>query len=175
MRARDRHPLPFSPALVEGVVRSGDQRGRELGFPTANLPVGHDVVRRDGVWAGVAHLPGDLGGSSWVTAISVGRRPTFYGRDGIRLLEAHLVGFRGDLYGSAIQVELHEHLRPMRAFGDTATLIDQLRRDVAGARSWARRRGLGELLREDAEPAHPFASSAPGRGWRSTEQLEGIR
>ncbi|WP_418057464.1 riboflavin kinase [Pimelobacter simplex] len=170
MRARDMHRLPIPPVLVEDVVRRGDQRGRELGFPTANLPVGHDLVRQDGVWAGVVHLPAGFGGSSWIAAISIGRRPTFYGRDGIRLLEAHLVGFRGDLYGSAIQVELHEHLRPMRAFGDAGALIDQLRLDVEGARSWARRSGLGDLLRPLAH-----ASAATGRAWRSTEQPEGIR
>lgn len=75
---------------VRGVVAHGDQRGRELGFPTANLVVDDDIYTGlvDGVWAGRCALPD---GRSVASAVSIGRRSTFYGRVGPRLLEAHLL------------------------------------------------------------------------------------
>lgn len=131
-----------SHVLIEGVVERGDQRGRELGFPTANIEVGHDVLRRDGVWAGLVHLDDGLVTSPLVAAVSVGRRPTFYDKLGLRLLEAHLLGFSDDLYGQRIRVELCRRLRPMRAFEDADSLVRQLHLDVAGTRTWATEHGL---------------------------------
>ena len=132
--------------LVEGVVEHGDQRGRELGFPTANLVVAEDVVRRDGVWAGLVHLLGVPDSQPWISAVSVGRRPTFYDKQSPRLLEAHLIGFRGDLYGRPIRVELHARLRPMRAFESADALVRQLWADVADTQRWAIAHDLGALL-----------------------------
>jgi FAD synthase len=117
---------------VAGVVVVGDQRGRELGFPTANLvmPAGIDGVR-DGVYAGTF-----TGGSAVErpAAISIGRRPTFY-EDGARLLEAHVVDFNGDLYGELAVVSLVEFLRPQCRFRDRAALVTALERDVARTRA----------------------------------------
>jgi FAD synthase len=81
--------------LIAGTVEHGDQRGRELGFPTVNLPIEEGIVG-DGVWVGTVTL-GD--GSAYAATVSVGRRVTFYGRNGFRLVEAYLLDFSGDLYG----------------------------------------------------------------------------
>jgi riboflavin kinase/FMN adenylyltransferase len=134
---------PPSTIVVEGVVQHGDERGRELGFPTANLAVSSRRIRQDGVWAGLVHLHGDRAGPGWITAVSVGRRPTFYDRGGIRLLEAHLIGFDGDLYDRRIRVALCERLRPMRAFRSAEALVHQLHVDVADTVAWATRNAGG--------------------------------
>ena len=119
--------------LIAGTVEHGDQRGRELGYPTANLPVA-ECVAGDGVWAGTVTL-GD--GSAYAAAVSVGRRATFYGRDGIRLVEAHLLDFDGDLYGQWVEVRLCSRLRLQRRFPDAGALVEQMRQDVADTRAWA--------------------------------------
>lgn len=79
--------------LVEGIVERGDERGRTLGFPTANIQLFDDQVE-DGVWGALIRIdPG-----TWaVAAVSVGRRRTFYAQDGAKLLEAYLIDFNGDL------------------------------------------------------------------------------
>lgn len=124
---------PFDPDAkaedVVGIVVPGDQRGRELGFPTANVPV-PDLRRPDGVYAGVVVLPD---GSRHLSAISIGTRPTYYS-DGERLLEANLLDFQGDLYGQQIRVELLRFLRPQVAYTTERALIEQLEQDVAQTR-----------------------------------------
>ena len=132
-------PLPrreSAPPVLEvrGVVEHGDERGRTLGFPTANVAVPEHGLR-DGVWAGTVRVGPD--GAEHVAAVSVGHRPTYYGRDGARLLEAHLLDFSGDLYGREVVVSLHVRLRPQRRFSGSADLVQQLRRDVADTRAWA--------------------------------------
>jgi len=126
-----------SPIVVTGVVVPGDQRGRLLGFPTANLPLDVGGLS-DGVYAGT--VIDETDGSTHLAAVSVGRRTSFYGRDGERLLEAHLLDYAGDLYGHAIRVELHAKLRPQRRYRGAEALIEQLQRDVAATRTWARER-----------------------------------
>ncbi|SHN47933.1 riboflavin kinase [Cryptosporangium aurantiacum] len=128
------------PIVVQGVVRPGDRRGRLLGFPTANLH-DTDAVRLDGVYAGAVLLD-DAGTGAVPAVVSVGRRPTYYGGEGVRLLEAYLLDWAGDLYGRLIRVELHRHLRPQRRFEGTADLIGQIARDVAATRTWA---GAGSI------------------------------
>ncbi|WP_206438951.1 riboflavin kinase [Streptomyces scabichelini] len=119
-------------ALIEGRVEHGDRRGRELGFPTANLVLGDESVS-DGVWAGLVQLPD---GATYGAAVSVGRRATFYGRDGIRLLEAHLLDFSGDLYGQWLRVGLDHRIRPQRRFSEVEALVQQMHQDIADARLW---------------------------------------
>ncbi|KUO06144.1 riboflavin kinase [Streptomyces caeruleatus] len=133
---------------VIGVVRSGDRRGRRLGFPTANL---HDVgaVRRDGVYAATVGL--EPNGPTFVAVVSVGHRPTYYGPDGLRLLEAHLLGFKGDLYGRTVLVTLRHRLRPQRRFDTSPALVRQLQEDVRDTAQWAARNGLSHLI---TEPPH---------------------
>lgn len=131
--------------VVVGIVKQGDQRGRRLGFPTANL---HDVgeVRRDGVYAATVDLEPD--GPTYVAVVSVGHRPTYYGREGLRLLEAHLLGFHGDLYGHRVRVTLWHRIRPQRRFDTSSALIRQLQEDVTATAQWAARSGLGNLVTE---------------------------
>ena len=120
--------------LVRGTVEPGDQRGRELGFPTANIALRDPAGSvGDGVWAGWV---GRAAGSRIPAAISVGRRPTYYGADGYRLLEAHLLDFAGDLYGETLVVWLGSHLRDQQAYASAEDLITALKNDIATARRW---------------------------------------
>jgi hypothetical protein len=134
-----------STVVIEGFVEHGDERGRQLGFPTANL---HDVsaVRLDGVYAATFQIDPAGSGPRYVAAVSVGRRPTYYGRHGVRLLEAHLLDFHGDLYDRWVRVELRIRLRPQHRFTDTPTLVRQLRLDVEATRAWAMSNRLEHLL-----------------------------
>lgn len=123
---------------VCGRVVHGDQRGRTLGFPTANLELDErsagipcDEVLADGVWAGRCVL---RDGRSIPAAISIGRRRTFYGGDGPRLLEAHLIDFAEDLYGEEIRVHLDLWIRAQTAFATKEDLVDALESDVRYAR-----------------------------------------
>jgi FAD synthase len=124
------------PQFVEGVVEHGDKRGHELGFPTANVVIDDDVAS-DGVWAGTV----DVDGETYVAMVSVGRRATFYECDGIRLLEAHLLDFAGDLYDRRITVHLQCFLRPQRRFATVRILIKQMHRDLAATCVWWQQTG----------------------------------
>lgn len=117
---------------VVGEVVKGDQRGRLLGFPTANVEVPNAVcLPADGVYAGWYERPdGDL----HPCAINVGRRPTFYEHADSSLLEAHLLDFDGDLYGETARVRFAGFLRSERKFDGVDALITQLRTDVEHAR-----------------------------------------
>ncbi|MBO1267304.1 riboflavin kinase [Arthrobacter cavernae] len=121
------------PAIVEGTVEYGDQRGRTLGFPTANIPIlGNPEL--DGVWAGLV----ETGLVPFaVAAVSIGRRRTFYSGEGERLLEAHLLDTEQELYGQHLRVHLLERLRPQAAFPSVEALIEQLHEDVEQTRRWA--------------------------------------
>ena len=122
---------------IEGHVVHGDERGRTLGFPTANLPIEEGRIK-DGVWAGTVTWT-DLSGrvESHPAAISIGRRPTYYGGRGIRLLEAFLLDFTGNLYDKKIRVSLDERIRPQKRFTNSEALVQQLRDDVKQTRAWA--------------------------------------
>ena len=145
---------------VEGIVIPGDRRGRLLGFPTANVAVpAHQW--RDGVWAGTVQLDPAAGGPVHVAAVSVGHRPTYYGKNGPRLLEAHLLDFSGDLYGRRVLVGLHVRLRPQRRYAGSTELVEQLHRDGAGTRAWAAGTGRPQPL-----TASGAASTRPTTGGR---------
>jgi FAD synthase len=120
---------------LEGVVEYCDARGRELGYPTANISVPAGEIP-DGVWAGTVHLGSEGRGETYAAAVSVGHRPTYY-RKGTRLLEAHLLEYSGDLYGRILLVSLHFYIRPQRRFHGTEELAAQIRDDVAYVRFWA--------------------------------------
>jgi riboflavin kinase/FMN adenylyltransferase len=121
--------------VVRGVVEPGDQRGRTLGFPTANVALLDQAGEvGDGVWAGwVERADGTL----VPAAISVGRRTTYYGARGDRLLEAHLLDFHDDLYGEVLTVLLVRHLREQQAYDSSDSLIAALKNDVAATRAWS--------------------------------------
>ncbi len=122
------------PLTWQAVVVSGDRRGRELGFPTANLDLPAELVRPPaGVYAGLARLPD---GTSAAAAISIGRRPQFY-EDGPELVEVHLIDREVDLYGEVLEVALLARLRGQERFASLDDLLDQMRRDTATSREMA--------------------------------------
>jgi riboflavin kinase / FMN adenylyltransferase len=117
------------PHRIEGVVVRGDQRGRGLGFPTANLLLGeHTAVPADGVYA------------AWLVrrdqrlpaAVSIGTNPTFSGRE--RRVEAFALDFDGDLYGERVGLDFVAHLREMRRYESTEPLVHQIEQDVTDTR-----------------------------------------
>ena len=111
----------------------GDQRGRTIGFPTANVEIPNGMcVPSDGVYAGLYKRPD---GSEHPCAINLGRRPTFYVNAEHSLLEAYLMDFSGDLYGEVAVVQFVAFLRSERQFAGIDELKDQLQVDIAHARA----------------------------------------
>lgn len=118
------------PFFVDGDVVRGAGRGRTLGIPTANLALRNEALPRPGVYAADCHvLPA---GEPRAAVVNVGRRPTFGG--GETTLEAHLLDFAGDLYGSALRVGFRERLRDERRFEGPEALVKQIREDIEAAR-----------------------------------------
>lgn len=114
------------PYMIEGEVARGDRRGRELGFPTANLFPDERLVTPDfGIYAAFAN--------GHPAAVNVGVRPTFDSDLGL-LIEAYLIDFSGDLYGQNLRIAFVERLREERAFDDVDALIAQMNTDVEDAR-----------------------------------------
>ena len=108
------------------------RRGRDLGFPTANVEVPARVcMPSDGIYAGT-FVAED--GIERQTAISLGRRPTFYEDAGTSLLEAHVLDFDGDLYDQAVKVRFVARLRGEVRFDSADALVDQMHRDVEATR-----------------------------------------
>lgn len=116
------------PFEARGPVVQGDQRGRLLGFPTANVEVSNLVcLPADGVYAGWYERPN---GDIHPCAMNLGRRPTFYAHADSSLLEAHLIDFQGDLYGEHARVEFTHFLRNQRKFYGIDALKAQLKHDI---------------------------------------------
>jgi len=125
------HRLLGRPFEVRGVVTPGDRRGRTIGFPTANIPTTTDLqVPADGVYA-AWYIRED--GKQYPAAVNIGKRPTFYDDADRSLIEAHLIGFRGDLYGESAKVRFVRRLRGERKFEGLEALKEQLVKDVADA------------------------------------------
>jgi len=117
---------------VRGTVVTGDQRGRTIGFATANVEIPNGMcLPSDGVYAGVYRRPD---GSEHACAINLGRRPTFYVNAEHSLLEAHLLDFAGDLYGEDAAVTFVAFLRSEKQFAGIDELKTQLKLDVEHAR-----------------------------------------
>jgi riboflavin kinase/FMN adenylyltransferase len=114
---------------IEGVVLRGDRRGRELGYPTANLALGDYLRPKYGIYAVRVTLED---GTEHPGVASLGVRPTFEPPQ--ELLEAHLFGFEGDLYGRKIEVALHAFIREERKFDSVEALVAEMRKDEAQAR-----------------------------------------
>ncbi|HEX5540279.1 MAG TPA: bifunctional riboflavin kinase/FAD synthetase [Micromonospora sp.] len=133
------------PHRLEGVVVRGDQRGRELGFPTANLLIHrHAAVPTDGIYAawavrggvqrlGRSEFPQFGPGERLRAAVSIGTNPTFLGRE--RRVEAYLLDFEGDLYGERLALDFVAYLREQRRYDTIESLIAQIAEDVAQARA----------------------------------------
>ena len=126
--------------FVEGTVVGGDKRGRDLGFPTANMKLAPDCRLKHGVYAvtfrvgGVTHM----GVANW------GRRPQF--DDGAPVLETFVFDFSGDLYGETVDVGFVSYLRPEAKFPSLQGLIDQMHLDCAEARAVLAGMGPGTAL-----------------------------
>lgn len=119
------------PWEIEGRVEHGDQRGRTIGFPTANVALGEYLRPATGVYAIEARLD-EPGSPAWKGVANFGRRPTV---DGTSLwLEVHLFDYTGDLYGRHLRVALREYLRGERKFDGLAALRAQIAQDAAQAR-----------------------------------------
>ena len=128
---------------LQGQVVRGNQRGRTIGVPTANLDMIDQLIPADGVYAGRCMVDGAV----YPAAVSIGAMPTF--GENARQVEAHLIGFDGDLYGRMLTVEFVDWLRDQRKFSGVEELKRQLARDIAAA-----------TLRRDLDPARPIARSA---------------
>jgi riboflavin kinase/FMN adenylyltransferase len=143
------------PHSIRSSVVHGEQRGRELGYPTANLsPELEGFIPRDGVYAAWATVPAghpDAAGATvpagrpdgagatvpagrFGAAVSIGNNPTF---DGVpqKQVEAHLLDAKLDLYGQTIELEFVDYIRPMERFESAATLAAQMRVDEEQIRS----------------------------------------
>jgi riboflavin kinase/FMN adenylyltransferase len=114
------------PYELDGTVVSGDRRGGTLGYPTANLALGADlVVPPYGIYAGLAR--------GHRAAVSIGVNPHYGGHE--RRIEPHLLDFEGDLYGQRLVLELWRYLREERAFASEEELVAQIGRDVEQTRT----------------------------------------
>jgi riboflavin kinase/FMN adenylyltransferase len=114
---------------IAGVVQDGDKRGRELGYPTANLVLGDYQRPRYGIYAVRATLDD---GSEHPGVANLGIRPTFDPPQ--ELLETHLLDYSGDLYGRRMEVGLHAFIRAEQKFETIDALVAEMRRDEAAAR-----------------------------------------
>jgi riboflavin kinase/FMN adenylyltransferase len=127
--------------FVIGTVVGGDRRGRDLGFPTANIRLADDCLLRHGIYAVRFTRPD---GSAFGGVASFGRRPTF--DNGAPLLEVFVFDFSGCLYGEEVTVTFLEWIRPEEKFEAVAELVEQMNRDTARARDLVAQAGLGTVI-----------------------------
>lgn len=127
--------------FVNGAVQHGDKRGRELGYPTANIRLESDCDLALGIYA-VTLTRAD--GTLLPGVASYGRRPTF--DNGAVLLEVHVFDFAGDLYGETVRVALHAFLRGEERFTSIEALIEQMDRDSLAARAILASDGPGSAI-----------------------------
>jgi riboflavin kinase/FMN adenylyltransferase len=121
------------PYEVRGLVAHGDQRGRQLGYPTANVSVpGEILLPADGIYAGWLQR---ADGTVLPAALSLGRRPTFYEEAHASLLEAHVLDFSGDLYDEHVRVRFVRRLRGEVRFDAVDALVAQIAQDVEDTRA----------------------------------------
>jgi riboflavin kinase / FMN adenylyltransferase len=139
-RVRDAAICLGRPYELHGPVVRGFERGRTIGMPTANLACDDQVIPADGVYVAQCRV-NDI---AYPVALSIGTMPTFGGRQ--RQIEAHLIGYDGDLYGQSLAVGLIDWIRPQRKFASVPPLLHQLRRDIA----WA-------MERAGLDPSEPLA------------------
>lgn len=120
------------PYSIRGVVVEGERRGRELGFPTANLQVRdpEKLLPHEGIYATRVRTEA---GQHLLGALHLGPRPTFEGAS--PTIEVHLLDFDGDLYGQELEVEFCDWIREIRPFRDVASLIEAMNEDCARVRA----------------------------------------
>lgn len=118
------------PFAIRGIVQHGDKRGREIGYPTANLPVENYLRPKFGIYAVTGKILST--GQELRGAANIGVRPQF--TPAKELLEPHFFDFSGDLYGQEIEVAFHHFLRPEAKFDSLDALLEQMERDCDEAR-----------------------------------------
>lgn len=112
--------------VIRGRVVRGDGRGKTLGFPTANIKLPKDIlIPRTGVYAGLTSIKGNF----YPAVLNIGKHPTF-GCSKEKLIEAHLLGFNGNLYGKRMEISLLQWLRDERKFSTAQDLAEQIRHDI---------------------------------------------
>ena len=144
-RVRDAAICLGQPYALAGVVVKGFQRGRTIGVPTANLDCGEQLLPTEGVYVGRCKV----NGTAYPAAISIGKLPTF-GDDRLQV-EAHLIGFNGDLYGQTLRIELIDWIREQVKFPGVDALKHQLGIDIEWSKS-----------RSKMDAARPIASVQVG-------------
>lgn len=122
--------LMTRPYAIRALVQHGDKRGREIGFPTANMVIGPYIRPRFGIYAITGRIRDS--GAALTGAASLGIRPTF--EPPVELLEPHFFDFRGDLYDREVEVSFHHFLRPEEKFDSLDALIEQMNADCDRAR-----------------------------------------
>lgn len=115
--------------FVEGDVQHGEKRGRDLGYPTANIRLGDECTLKHGIYA----VKAEVDGQRHDGVASFGRRPTF--DNGAPLLETFLFDFDGDLYGKTLRISLVSFLRPEQKFETADALVRQMDQDSEEARA----------------------------------------
>jgi riboflavin kinase / FMN adenylyltransferase len=135
-RLADANLMLGRPHEMRGPVVPGDRRGRTLGFPTANVAIGEELLMpADGIYAGeIVVRDGVTAGSTLPAAIYVGKRPTFYDDRAMTLLEVHVLDWAGDLYDRRVAVRFLHRIRADARFASVEELTRQLRADCDAAR-----------------------------------------
>ncbi len=110
------------PHRIRGQITHGAGRGAGIGFATANLDGIDTLIPADGVYATLAHVEGS--GTPWPAACNIGPNPTF--GEQVRKVEAHLIDFRGDLYGRTVELDILERIRATRRFAGLDDLLAQI-------------------------------------------------
>ncbi len=119
--------------FLEGSVAWGEGRGRTIGIPTANLQVDGDInVPATGVYAARA----TFGGLEWPCVVNIGRKPTFHENDYPVSIEAHIIGFDGDIYGRNLRLTFLKRLRGEEKFDSVEDLVKQIKKDRTEARDY---------------------------------------
>lgn len=130
------------PYGVEGRVVRGQERGRQLGFPTANLHPQNRVIPRNGVYVTATLIEG-----AWRRSVTnVGLRPTFEAAAAERSVETYVMNWSGDLYGDVVRVRFLHRLRDERKFASVDELKNQIGQDMARATRYFARRGVRSML-----------------------------
>ncbi len=139
-RVEDAMEMLGRPHTITGVVVRGDQMGKRLGWPTANLAPDNEQLPADGVYAAQAHFPNLP--TTFNCSTNVGTRPTVY-ENYQRVVESHILDFSTDVYGERVEISFYKKLREERIFPTVMDLSAQIGRDVETTREYfAARRAL---------------------------------
>lgn len=149
-RAREACICLGRPYRLAGPIQKGHARGKSLGFPTANLQCEDQFIPADGVYAARSFL----GGKNYPVALSIGTMPTF--GENARQIEAHIIGFDGDLYGQNLAVDLLDWIREQRKYDNPEPLKIQIEKDIA--------QSINSLNRDFSRPIALSNSTASNPG-----------